>query len=237
VENCDEAIELCNKVIMESTDMGLRNEAVQTLCSAYGHTNKKEALINLAKQMPEAAFSREDILFHALSGKEAARCNREYILFCFSRVVRGLFDLANVKDGEKYIYSDNDRLIMYKQSAEIVKTFFCDGDYYFFAHYGENAYYGMACVFMENGDTKKALDCLEEVVGFCSHFDTYGCDASHTSPAVRNFIDGGWIMEKEGNRSAQMLDELIASNLWDTVRDDKRFISILEKLKMYAKKP
>ena len=237
VQNCDEAINLCNKVIKESTDMELRNEAIQTLCSAYSYANKKEDLIRLAKQMPEAGFSREDLLFHSLSGKDAVKNKSEYILFCFSRVVRGLLDLANTKDDGKYMYSDNDRLIMYKQSAEITKMFFCDGDYHFFAHYGENAYYDMACVYMRKGDSEKALDCLEEAVEFSSHFDTYACDASHTSSVVRNVIDGGWIMEKDGNRSAQVLDELIVDKLWDAVREDKRFVNILEKLKKYARKP
>ncbi len=237
IKNCDEAIELCNRILKGCADTKLRNIAIQTLCYAYRYAGKKDELLQLIEDIPEASFSKEDLLLHSLTGKEAVKSIGEYILFSFSRIAEGLVKLAQSEAENGYLFSANDRLKMYKQAMEIGKVFFCNGDYNFFAQYGENSCFGMALTYAEICDTENAITSLEEAASFAIHFDTYDENAPHTSPGIRGIISGGWIMEKDGNRSAQMLDDLNKNNHWNSIRNDSRFIHLLEKLKEYAKKP
>lgn len=235
IEDCNKAIYLCNTILTKCTDSKIRNLAIQNLCYAYKYEGKADELLQLIEDMPEVSFCKEDLLLHSLSGKEAIESIRSYILFCFSRISEGLEKLASIREESKYFFSADDRLKMYEQIAEITKCLFSDKDYNFFAQYGENSCLGMALTYTEIHDVEKAIASLEEAVNFAIHFDTYSENAEHTSPGIRGIVDGGWIMELSGNRSAQMLDDLRRNNCWDYIRDDSRFTKLQEKLTKYAK--
>ncbi|MBR2431364.1 MAG: hypothetical protein IKB23_00425, partial [Clostridia bacterium] len=58
----------------------------------------------------------------------------------------------------------------------------------------------------------------------------------HTSPILRGYSSGGWIMEEEGNRSATMLEWLTNDEETDILRSDARYESLTDRLKAVAKK-
>ena len=78
---------------------------------------------------------------------------------------------------------------------------------------------------------------MEKAADFAIHMDTYDFDALHTSPALRGFSSGGWIMEAEGNRSQSMLEWLTNDDEAAVLRSDDRYEVLVDRLKKVAKKP
>ena len=72
---------------------------------------------------------------------------------------------------------------------------------------------------------------------FAIHADTYDFDAPHTSPILRGYSSGGWIMEAEGNRSQSMLEWLTNDDEAAALRTDARYEALVDRLKAVAKKP
>ena len=67
--------------------------------------------------------------------------------------------------------------------------------------------------------------------------ETYHFDAPHTSPILRGYSSGGWIMEAEGNRSQSMLEWLTNDEEVAVMRSDARYEALVDRLKSAAKKP
>jgi hypothetical protein len=67
--------------------------------------------------------------------------------------------------------------------------------------------------------------------------DTYDFDTPHTSPILRGYSSGGWIMEAEGNRSQSILEWLTNDDEAAVLRSDARYPSLINRLTAVAKKP
>ena len=67
--------------------------------------------------------------------------------------------------------------------------------------------------------------------------DTYDFDTAHTSPILRGYSSGGWIMEADGNHSQSMLEWLTNDNEATALRTDPRYKTLVERLKAVAIKP
>ena len=67
--------------------------------------------------------------------------------------------------------------------------------------------------------------------------DTYDFDAPHTSPILRGYSSGGWIMEAEGNRSQSILEWLTNDDEAAVLRTDSRYEALVDRLRSAAKKP
>jgi len=227
----EEILGLCGKVLQDCTDSALRNEAVSILCRIYRQTGQTDALLRTAEAMPHAWESREDLLMWNLRGEQARLEDMQYIQFCLSRLGICLEKLA-----EEESCPDNDRIRLYEQIISLFNTVYCDGDLFYYAQNVENAYRRLAEIHLAAGRKEQALEALTRCAEAAAHFDTYDETTAHTSPAVRGFVVGGWIMEAEGNRSAQLLDDL-STACWNLLRDEEAFAAVEEMLKKTAKKP
>ncbi len=76
---------------------------------------------------------------------------------------------------------------------------------------------------------------MEKCVDFAIHMDTYDFEAPHSSLLFRNYADGGWIMEEDGNHSQALLDWLIADKETEPLRSDCRFELLVNRLGKVAK--
>ncbi len=89
---------------------------------------------------------------------------------------------------------------------------------------------------IRNNDLENAWNWIEKSADFAIHMDTYDFDAAHTSPILRGYSSGGWIMEAEGNRSQSMLEWLTNDDEAAVFRSDARYEVLVDRLKKVAKK-
>ena len=95
----------------------------------------------------------------------------------------------------------------------------------------------MCTAYLKKQAYEEAWHWIQKGADFAIHFDTYDFDAPHTSPVLRGYSSGGWIMEAEGNRSQSMLEWLTSDEEAVALRSDPRYDALAERLKKAAKKP
>ena len=135
------------------------------------------------------------------------------------------------------IYTAEERIQLHKLQVDLLELLFPDKDYQYLAQEGEIACSHIAIIFIRNNDPENAWKWLEKSADFAISMDTYDFDADHTSPVLRGYSDGGWIMEAEGNRSQSMLNWLTTDDEAAVLRADPRYETLVARLKAVAKKP
>ena len=240
IKEYDEVFDLCNRILAECTDSNIRYEAIENLGIAYDYAGKKNEMLKLAEEMPRARFSYENFMVYRWDGYEAVKERQKYIQFLLHELLSMITCLSGHRgDDGKMIFSWGERKELRKLELDLIETIFHNGDYQYFAQYAE-----MVCSFFvtdsfREKDYDKVWYWLNKGADFAIHGDTYDFNVPHTSPLLRGYSDGGWIMEAEGNHSQSMLEWLTTDTDEDVsaLRSDARYQALVDRLKKVAKKP
>lgn len=237
IKEYEEVFELCNRILAECTDSTTRYEATRTLAIAYDYADMEDEMLKLANEMPRAHFSYESFMVYRWKGNDALIERKEYLSFLIHETLSMISCLAgHFDDDGKFIYSAEERAELRKLELDLIELLFPDGDYYSFAQNAE-----MVCGFMfskaqRENDIERAWYWVNKGADFAIHHDTYDHNAIHTSPLLRGYITGGWIMEKEGNDSQNILNWLTNDKSIDFLRSDERYSELVNRLKKTAVK-
>ena len=143
---------------------------------------------------------------------------------------------AQKHDNGEFIYPLEDRIHLWKTAVDFLELLFPDGDFQIKAQLGEATCNFLCTAYLRQQNYEEVWKWLEKGADFAIHMDTYIFDAAHTSPILRGYSSGGWIMEAEGNRSQSMLNWLTTDAEATILRSDVRYEVIVERLKTVAKK-
>ena len=238
IKEYDEVFDLCNRILGECTDSAIRYEAIDTLGTAYGYAGKKEEMLKLAKEMPRTHFSYENFMMYRWKGDADFEKRQSYISYLICQLISVIgCACGHCHDNDKMIYTAEERIQLHKLQVDLLELLFPDKDYQYLAQEGEIACSHIAIIFIRNNDPENAWKWLEKSADFAISMDTYDFDADHTSPVLRGYSDGGWIMEAEGNRSQSMLNWLTTDDEAAVLRADPRYETLVARLKAVAKKP
>ena len=121
------------------------------------------------------------------------------------------------------IYSTEDRIKLHKIQVDLLELLFPDKDYQYLAQEGEIACSHIAIIFIRNNDLENAWKWLEKSADFAINMDTYDFDATHTSPILRGYSDGGWIMDATYHflRNAELSTLIMDATCGDDIKDDR----------------
>ena len=238
IKEYDEVFDLCNRILAECTDSAIRYEAIDTLGTAYGYAGKKDEMLELAEEMPRTHFSYENFMMYRWKGDADFEKRQSYISYLICQLISVIGCACGHRhDNDKMIYSTEERIKLHKLQVDLLEILFPDRDYQYLAQEGEIACSHIAIVLIRNNDLENAWKWLEKSADFAINMDTYDFNAVHTSPVLRGYSDGGWIMESEGNRSQSMLNWLTTDDETAVLRSDARYKVLVDRLKKVAKKP
>lgn len=239
IKDYEEVYELCGRIISECTESALRYEAINTLAVAYGYAEKNEEMLGLAQQMPKSCLSYESFMLYRWHGDTDLGNLQGYILYLINQLMAGIGRLPGYcHDDGRLIYSAEDRISLNKLQVDLLEMIYPNGDYQYCAQYVEAACSRLVDIYLTEKDYESAWICLEKGVDFAIHADTYDYNAPHTSPILRGYSDGGWIMESSDNRSQSILNWLTTADEAEIFRSDyNRYDSLANRLKKAAKKP
>ena len=234
----EEVFDLCNRVLAECTDSTTRYEAIDTLGTAYGYAGKKDEMLKLAEEMPRTHFSYENFMMYRWKGDADFEEFQGYVSFLIYHTAE-IIELAvgQRHDNGEFIYPLEDRIRLWKTEVSFLDLLFPDGDYQIKAQLGEVACSFLCTAYLRKQNCEEAWKWMERGADFAIHMDTYDFDAPHTSPILRGYSSGGWIMEAEGNRSQSMLEWLTNDDEAAVLRSDARYEGLINRLKVVAKKP
>ena len=238
IKEYDEVFDLCNRILAECTDSTTRYEAIDTLGTAYGYAGKKEEMLKIAEEMPRTHFSYENFMMYRWKGDADFEEFQGYLSFLIYHTAE-MIELAvgQRHDNGEFIYPLEDRIHLWKTEVGFLELLFPDGDYQYKAQLGEAACSLLCTAYLRKQNYEEAWKWLEKSADFAIHMDTYDFDAPHTSPILRGYSSGGWIMEAEGNRSQSMLEWLTTDDEAAVLRSNARYETLVDRLKAVAKKP
>lgn len=238
IKQYDEVFDLCRRILAECTDSKIRYAAIETLGTAYGYAGKADEMHKLAEEMPNAHFSYENFMLYRWHGDAGFAERQSYIAYLINQLISAIGSAAGHRhDNGKLIYSNEERIALHRLQTDLLEVLFPDSDYQYLAQDGEIACSQIAIIFLRNNDLENAWQWIEKSAAFAIHMDTYDCDAPHTSPVLRGYASGGWIMEANGNRTQAMLDWLTTDAEAAVLRADSRYAPLVSRLKAVAKKP
>lgn len=142
--------------------------------------------------------------------------------------VRNLADLS-YKDNT---LSTRERIAVIKKGIAVFELIFEDKDYLFHSVYLAGLHRYIAAMAMLENDSELALSSLEKVADFAVMSDTLPERADHTSLLVNRLHYD--VLETKKNYEFSNCKELYDKMQWeryDGIRDDKRFIAVIEKNK------
>lgn len=236
-EDYDEVFDLCDRILAECTDSVIRKEAIQTLASAYGYAGKREEMLKLTEEMPNVYFTREDFMRYRWKGDADFEKFQGYLDFLIGRVVEMLGIAAQQRhDNNEFMYSLEDRIYLWKTRVALLELLFPDGDYLFYAQFGDQACTHLCSLYLEKDDYEEAWHWLEKRADFVIHMETYDFDAPFTSPINRGMIPGGWIGLRGDEFSEKMLNWLTKDEKAAVFRYDKRYEKLVNRLKAVPKR-
>lgn len=232
-----EVFTLCHRILAECTDSVTRYETIEMLALAYEYAGKTDEMLRLAEEMPKACFSYEDFMMYHWKGDADFAKRQAYISYLISQLLEVIGCAAvHRHDDHQMIYSCEEQIRLEKLRVALLEALFPDGDYHFYAQEGEIACKHIAMALIKNGEFDAVFPWLEKAADFAIHMDTYDFDDAHTSPILRGYSDGGWIMEADGNRSQGLLDWLTKEEGFGELRSDARYGALVARLQMVARK-
>ena len=238
IKEYDEVIDLCKRILAECTDSLIRYEAIDTLGTAYGYAGKKDEMLKLAGEMPRTHFSYENFMMYHWKGDADFEEFQGYMSFLICELSQMIgVAVGKCHDNNDLIYPLEDRIQLWKTKIALLELLFPDGDYQYLAMFGETACSFLSTVYLRNQNYEEAWKWLEKGADFAVYLDTYDFDAKHTSPILRGYSSGGWIMEEDGSRSQSMLEWLTNDDEAAVLRSDARYVTLLTRLKNVARKP
>ena len=233
----DEVFELCNRILTECTDSITRQQTTHLLGTAYNYAGKQEEMRKLAEELPHVWFSYEDFMRYHWKGDDDFSQLQDYMSYLINRIGE-MIELAvcHRHDDGTLIYPLEDRIKLWKTHIALIDHLFPDGDYLYAAQYCESSCGHLFDVYNAKGDYEEAWRWLERGAEFAIHFDTYDFEGAHSSPILRGYISGGWIIEESGYHSKNMLNYLKYSDEVAAYRSDTRYEALVSRLESVCPK-
>jgi len=233
----DEVYSLCNRILAECTNGTTRKIALQTLASAYGYAGKREEMLKLSEEMPNVHFTQEDFMRYRWKGDADFEKIQGYLDYLVGRLVEMVGIAAKQRhDNNEFVYSLEDRIRLLKTKVALLELLFPDGDYLFYAQFGDQTCTLLCSAYLQKGDYEEAWYWLERRADFVIHMETYDFNAPYTSPVLRGVVPGGWIGVRGDEFSQKMLDWLTTDKEAAVLRNDKRYENLVNRLKAVPKR-
>lgn len=128
-----------------------------------------------------------------------------------------------------------ERIAILKKALELLDLVYEDGDYLNFSDTVSVTHRYIAAMAMLENDYELALSSLEKAAEFAIMSDTLSDKEKHTSLLVNQIEYVAVNMMKNYDfTDCKALYDKLQQDRYDTIRDDKRFIAVLEKIKPYC---
>ena len=237
-ENIDEAILLYKTILEKSVDNVLRFRATSALCRLYAEKKQdKEQALFYANQLPKGHIQTASYLigrFDLLEDTEKESFYRGWIEQYTTALTDTIYSLADPDcKNSSYKLDTSEKIILLKQILDILKIIY--GDHLLSQNrefYEINRVIG--CLWLLENDGDKALDHFELSFEYAKAFDAYHDGACYASVALRGVVcDEHNLWDKTALQD--MLERLTSQSRYDGLRENPRFINLVNCLKNCSK--
>lgn len=229
-----EAAEIGNRILSHCTDGAIINQTTQQLCYIYSSLGEREKAIEYAKKLPNIGCTDTVVLGDLYEGEQQKTHLKRAIQWYTSIFWCALINLADLGYRNETM-SDAERIEIMKKALAILELVFDDGDYLNYSGTVSITHRYIADLAMSEGDYELALSSLEKAAQFAVMSDTLPENARHTSLLLNNleYSPFNTIKNYDFTDCKELYDKMQADR-YNAIRDDKRFIAVLEKIGRYC---
>lgn len=236
----EEIESLFSSVANGCSDENIRYDAINTLIALYGKVKQPEKAKEWVNRLTPMKYCREKALSDGIGDGKTKFYIQDEIDKLMSGLGCAIQTLALSEDLPNDSSTWNDKIEMFRVSNQLFHIIYGDDLMYHNSQLSFN-YWIISTYQMSLGKTEDAMESLEKM---CDHAIAY--DISYQKDRGRNFtsflVDTQIYPEKskefheltEHTQCYYRLDRLQHSR-YDCIRQDPRFISVVEKLEQYAK--
>ncbi len=229
-----EAVETGNRILSRCNDGEIINRTTQQLCYIYSRLGETEKAIEYAKKLPDIGACSTVILGDIYEGEQ----QKKHLQWAVKGYISILWcDLRNMADLE---YKDEkmttaERISILQKGLAIFEIVYENGDYLGHSDTVSVTHRYIAAMAMLENDYELALSSLEKAAEFAIMSDTLPERTQHTSLLVnKTYYDAHQMMKNYDFTNCKELYDKIQRDRYDAIRNDKRFIAVLEKIKPYC---
>lgn len=229
-----EAVEVGNHILSRCTDGEIINHTTQQLCYIYSRLGETEKAIEYAKKLPDIGACSTVILGDIYEGEQQKLHLQQAVKYYTSIFWCDLRNMADLEYKDKTM-TTAERIAILKKSLELLDLVYEDGDYLNYSYTVSTTHRYIAAMAMLEGDNELALSSLEKAAEFAIMSDTLPEKAQHTSLLVNKiYYNMHEIMKNYDFTNCKELYDKMQWDRYEAIRDNKRFIAILEKIKPYC---
>lgn len=227
-DKAERKIALGKRILDESNDQKLREDAVQDLCYTYESLGDTKTALEYADMGGSLYMTRADLRSMVLKGEEGICESQQYLL--------ELIQLAAITASRAADDTPEAQIYAGKFAVSLWKLLLSDDSIRFYGHAVSYCYSQIAYHYAELGDRENTLENLEEMAhyavssAFCKEAGVY------TAPMANRltFDPAKSTKNYKGNSCNLALRGLGMWHVYDFIREDERFKAIAAKLEQYA---
>ncbi len=229
-----EAVEVGNRILSRCTDCEIINRTTQQLCYIYSRLGETEKAIEYAKKLPDIGACSTVILGDIYEGEQQKLHLQQAVKYYTSVFWCDLRNMADLGYKDKTM-TTAERIGILKKALKLLDLVYEDGDYLNYSYTVSVTHRNIAAMAMLEDDYELALTSLEKAAGFAIMSDTLPEKAQHSSLLVnKTYYDASDIMKNYDFTNCKELYDKMQWDRYDAIRDDKRFIAVLDKIREYC---
>ena len=224
-------VELGETILNTSTDRDYRESAILCLCLAHRGIDDEKAL-HYADMGGDFVTNRVELRCDILSGEEGVEACQEYLR---DLILTAANTAAAIPRKKRLSYEE--MIEAYTFGIDLYKRLFSDGNLGFYNCEVAYNYYCLAYVHAEFQNTEKVLEMLKECCKYTYEFDRVReLDYDYTAMLLNRLKQRKEDVSKNytGNAANLRLHVIEDREVFNYLRDDERFQSILDELRMHA---
>lgn len=227
-----EVISLCERILKESTEQYMRDEAIELLCYSYNDIGENEKAKEYANMGGGLYTTKSSLLTHVLQGEELFNLCKRNIQNYVDIIGSMIFTLV------KNAPSRARKIELREWYLGLLGHLYDDGNYGFYHVRADREYFFLACSYANEDNEEKTRECLEasEYHG-CKYDSLYGKKITYTSTVLKGleYDMKGVSTNSSDNSSAELLGSL-EMDCFTKYRDRDWFIALESRLREKAAK-
>lgn len=226
-EDAERVIQLGTRVLEESTDSKLREQAISELCSVYKSRGETEKALSYADMAGSIFNCREGLRAGVLEGEEGIRESQEYILFL---VYLAMLETINLSG--KGLPPERE-VVTIQFGIDLLKLLIPDGNYGGYAHDMAYLYFCLARMHAWQQNAKESLNALEACVTYCI-MHAKKREGKFTAPMIDRLEYGKNFSKNYKGNSCNLFVKRLLWNCFDFIRQTPKFKEMEALLKQNA---
>lgn len=223
----DKSIRLAHRILQESTDDHIREQAKQTLCYAYDCKGETEKALEIAERLPSIGITKELFLAYLTKGTEGYRAQQHFITQLLHLLESRMDNNRKLDDGT-YAYTIDEMIRIRHKRLALYELLVEDGNYCFLHDNLTEIHIGLFLLYAEKQDAGNTLHHLsaaaDHAIAYMQNEGDFTCLLLRGYSGETTFFTAG-----QDNKALHVRRYMNWST-FDFVRSTPEFTAILDRL-------